>query len=285
MSVKQNLFNRLSYRLLSFRERMQGFQTVNTKFKMRTYKYVPKRVFLALVLILIVVFSSKLIFNAIFSYPCVSDDQIMSVLLHKTTPSVENLTDLRPACDYRKLVYENDNFYESIFYLNVSNFDGIQSGGEFTPSHCKPEFSTAIIIPYRNRITQLNRFIAYIHHFLRQQHIHYRIFVIEQADDKPFNRAKLFNVGAVYAINSKFPCLIFHDVDLIPLQLGNLYACAKLPRHMAVNMNKYQYKLPYKRYVGGSISIPAEIYQTINGMSNLVSNLRVWNKVAGTVEE
>lgn len=250
---------------------MRDFQTVNSKFKMRSYKYVAKRVALSFVLLLIVFFSSKCIYNAIYSYPCVPDDQILTVLLRRTTPSVEHLADLT-ACDYQKTVSENDFFYESVFYMNASNFDGIQSGGEFKPSHCKPEFSTAIIIPYRNRITQLNRFITYIHHFLRQQHIHYRIFVMEQADDKPFNRAKLFNAGAVYAINSEFPCLIFHDVDLIPLQLGNLYACATLPRHMAVNMNKYQYNLPYKRYVGGSVSMPAETYQTINGMSNLVSN-------------
>lgn len=68
--------------------------------------------------------------------------------------------------------------------------------GEFSPSECNPSFSTAIIVPYRNRVEQRKQFLSYLHNYLRKQQIHYKIFIVEQSDTKPFNRAKLFNIGA-----------------------------------------------------------------------------------------
>lgn len=67
--------------------------------------------------------------------------------------------------------------------------------GEFWPD-CVPLFSTAVIVPYRDRPDQLKRFLTYFHNYLRKQQIHYKIFIVEQKDEKAFNRAKLFNVGA-----------------------------------------------------------------------------------------
>lgn len=72
-----------------------------------------------------------------------------------------------------------------------------------------------------------------MHAFLQKQNIHYRIFIVDQMDNRPFNRGKMLNIGATEAINAGYPCLILHDVDLIPLVSGNIYACTKLPRHMS----------------------------------------------------
>lgn len=153
----------------------------------------------------------------------------------------------------------------------LSDPSDIQLGGEYIPSNCSPVFSTAIIVPYRQRIDQLNTFLIYIHNFLRQQQINYRIFLVEQFDDKPFNRAKLLNVGAVYAIQNKFPCMVFHDIDLYPINLGNLYAWTVLPRHMSVQIDKFYFNLIYEDYFGGSISMQTDAFLSINGMSNMVS--------------
>lgn len=114
-------------------------------------------------------------------------------------------------------------------------------GGEYTPKDCKPLFKVAILIPYRNRDEQLKIFLNYAHNFLQKQNIHYRIFVIEQKDSLPFNRAKLFNIGAVEAMNAGYPCLILHDVDMLPLTSGNIYACTKKPRHMSSSLDSFRY--------------------------------------------
>ena len=58
---------------------------------------------------------------------------------------------------------------------------GILPGGQWKPLNCHPLFNVAIILPYRNRQTQLTIFMNYIHPFLQAQNLDYRIFVIEQS--------------------------------------------------------------------------------------------------------
>lgn len=53
--------------------------------------------------------------------------------------------------------------------MNQPNIDS----GEYIPK-CKPTYSTAIIVPVRNRKAQLDVFIPYMHEFLMNQNIHYR---------------------------------------------------------------------------------------------------------------
>lgn len=79
-----------------------------------------------------------------------------------------------------------------------------------------------------------------MHAFLQKQRIHYKIIIVEQNDNSQFNRAKMLNVGANEAIKSNFPCLILHDVDLFPLNSGNIYACTKKPRHMSSSVDTFR---------------------------------------------
>ena len=52
----------------------------------------------------------------------------------------------------------------------------------------------AVIVPYRDRRKQLDIFIPHFDEFMKDKDIDYKIFVIEQRDDRPFNRGKLINV-------------------------------------------------------------------------------------------
>jgi len=45
----------------------------------------------------------------------------------------------------------------------------------------------AIIVPYRDRRDHLDIFIPHIQEFLNNKNIDYKIYVIEQSDDKPCN--------------------------------------------------------------------------------------------------
>lgn len=67
-----------------------------------------------------------------------------------------------------------------------------------------------IIVPYRNRLSQLENFIE--HTNARMPHI--PIAIIEQVGESKFNRGRLLNIGAI-----EFPSLyyIMHDVDMLPL--------------------------------------------------------------------
>ncbi|CAG9788386.1 unnamed protein product [Diatraea saccharalis] len=171
-------------------------------------------------------------------------------------------------CDYRDILFDVTTMSVSLMDGDLIEGHKIKDGGEFYPSECKPKFSTAIIVPYRDRAEQLRGFLVYMHVFLRRQNIHYRIYVIEQVDTKPFNRAKLLNIGAAAAFKAGYPCLVLHDVDLLPLRPANLYACTKCPRHMSSSINKFRFVLPYLNLFGGAIAITSQQYKLINGMSN-----------------
>ncbi|KAH9514652.1 hypothetical protein Btru_023201 [Bulinus truncatus] len=85
-----------------------------------------------------------------------------------------------------------------------------------------------------------------------------------------FNRGALLNIGFLEAEKrGNFDCYIFHDVDLIPLSDRNIYRCESKPRHYAVAINKYKYKLPYPTYFGGVVGFSREQYLKVNGNSNL----------------
>lgn len=51
------------------------------------------------------------------------------------------------------------------------------------------------------------------------------------------------NIGFNEAMKEgKFDCIIFHDVDLLPLNDYNLYKCSKnYPRHMSAYIDKFDY--------------------------------------------
>ena len=60
----------------------------------------------------------------------------------------------------------------------------------------------------------------------RQARLHYRLYLIDQADQQPFNRGKLMNIGFVEAMKDfNWTCVVFHDVDLLPEDDRNLYTC------------------------------------------------------------
>ncbi|XP_003494040.1 beta-1,4-N-acetylgalactosaminyltransferase bre-4 [Bombus impatiens] len=147
---------------------------------------------------------------------------------------------------------------------------GILPGGQWKPLNCHPLFNVAIILPYRNRQTQLTIFMNYIHPFLQAQNLDYRIFVIEQSPIHEFNRAKLFNVGYAEATKvNDFHCFIFQDIDLIPQNPDNIYACTKLPRHMSSSVNTFRYNLPYSGLFGGAIALTRKQFERVNGFSNV----------------
>lgn len=68
-----------------------------------------------------------------------------------------------------------------------------------------------------------------------KQEMEYKIIVVEQTPGRLFNRATLFNVGYVEAMKmQQWDNIVFHDVDLYPLDDRILYTCSKEnPRHLS----------------------------------------------------
>merc|ERR1711902_346266 len=106
---------------------------------------------------------------------------------------------------------------------------------------------------------QLRVFLNHMHKFLSRQQLHYRIYIVNQADTNVFNRGMIINVGFTEAMKDyEWDCFIFHDVDLLPEDDRNLYICPEEKnqvKHISVAVNKWKYRLQYKNYFGGVTAI------------------------------
>ncbi|XP_078462597.1 beta-1,4-galactosyltransferase 5-like [Lampetra fluviatilis] len=161
----------------------------------------------------------------------------------------------------------------------------IEPGGFWRPSDCQPRWKVAILIPFRNRHEHLPILLRHLLPILHRQRLEFGIFVVEQAGSRLFNRAMLFNAGFMAALRSySWDCFVFHDVDHVPENDRNYYGCSEMPRHFAVKLDKYAYKLPYTEFFGGVSGLTTEQFKTINGFPNAFwgwggEDDDLWNRV------
>lgn len=144
------------------------------------------------------------------------------------------------------------------------------------------EDKVAIIVPFRDnhpnqhRQQQLNQFIPAISNFLLMAEMPFKIFIVEQSNDRrKFNRGKLLNVGYALAASQGYTIMIFHDVDLIPSPDLLQYYVVKPryePVHIARVWNRYNGN---EKYFGGIVTFSKELYEEINGYPN-----NFWGKLS-----
>jgi hypothetical protein len=122
----------------------------------------------------------------------------------------------------------------------------------------------AVIVPYRNREQHLKSFIPHMEKSLADEKIPFDIFIVEQYDDKPFNRAKLLNVG--FNECKEYDYFAFHDVDMLPIDSD--YSFPDGPTHLSSEVEQFNWGLPYDGYFGGVTLFDKESFVKINGYSN-----------------
>lgn len=126
-----------------------------------------------------------------------------------------------------------------------------------------------IIVPFRNRYDHLEIFLKKIKEYLNKWILNYVIIIIEQDDAKLFNRGMILNIGFTYAKQNKCDYVVFHDVDMIPVDVD--YSYSPYPIHMATNFvydNTNYKRETFNEYFGGVTMFPVEIFEKINGYSN-----------------
>ena len=123
----------------------------------------------------------------------------------------------------------------------------------------------AIVVPYRNREEHLKEFLPHMKKYLADQKIDNTIYIIEQEEGKPFNRAKLLNIGFLEAAK-ECDYFVFHDVDMLPENVG--YEYQDVPTHLAAAASQFNYRLPYDGYFGGVTMFDRESFHKVNGYSN-----------------
>jgi hypothetical protein len=118
-----------------------------------------------------------------------------------------------------------------------------------------------VIVPYRNRYEQLTAFKESITKYLESKNINFELIIVEQDNAKLFNRGMLLNIGFKYAKKLKCDYVVFHDVDMLPVDVD--YSHSDTPIHLATD------NIPFESYFGGITLFPSELFEKINGFSNL----------------
>jgi hypothetical protein len=125
------------------------------------------------------------------------------------------------------------------------------------------EKKLSIIIPYRNREEHLKIFLKIIKRKINVSN--YDILIVEQDNKKPFNRAKLLNIGFdLKKDESDYFC--FHDVDMMPEEAD--YSYVTQPTHGFHAIKHLGYKLSANSNYGGVNFFNKEDFIKINGYSN-----------------
>jgi hypothetical protein len=125
-----------------------------------------------------------------------------------------------------------------------------------------------IIVPYRNRGEHLSQFLPAIKKYLSSTDIKYELIIVEQSDDRPFNRGKLLNIGVKRAIELGCKYVALHDVDMLPIDAD--YSYVNRPTHIAYKFisENIEKNIVFDEYFGGVTLFPINDYLKINGYSN-----------------
>ena len=118
-----------------------------------------------------------------------------------------------------------------------------------------------IIVPYRNRYNHLKEFIEYVPKYLSNNKYNFAIIVVNQDNGTSFNRGALCNIGFEKAKLLNCDYVVFHDVDMLPIEVD--YSYSKFPVHLVSD------NLPFESYFGGITLFPVEDFEKVNGFSNM----------------
>lgn len=125
--------------------------------------------------------------------------------------------------------------------------------------------SLCIVVPYRNRLNHLQRFVPHILQFLSGRRP--KLLVVEQGDQAPFNRGALLNIGfALARPGADYVC--FHDVDMLPVDDACDYGPPVRTTHLAGRVEQFGYRMPYCDYIGGVLLVRPDEFVRCNGFSN-----------------
>ena len=130
----------------------------------------------------------------------------------------------------------------------------------------KSQKKLALIVPYRHREAHLKEFLPHTIEHLKKQNIEFKIVIVEQVDEKPFNKAKLMNIAAK-SVADECDYFVFHDVDLLAKKIDYRY-CNFTEKLFTYIEEDGEYKRYGDTIFGGAILVPKEVFFDINGFSN-----------------
>jgi hypothetical protein len=141
-------------------------------------------------------------------------------------------------------------------------------------THDSPEGRTdahrlAIIVPYRDRPTDLEVFVPHMHKFLSKSGIDFTIIVVNQTGNHRFNRGQLINIG--YELTKwTHDYLVAHDVDMYPVNPEIPYFIPDPSTAISLvgRFHPDHWNYRYVDFVGGALTIRHVDFLRAGGFPN-----------------
>lgn len=128
------------------------------------------------------------------------------------------------------------------------------------PESCK----VAIILPHRDRIDHLKKFIRHFNKFKLKHQLD--IYVINQHNHLKFNRGLLLNIGYYIASHHKYDRYIFHDVDSYPDD--HMFELYFKDLDKIIHFDSKNEKYHYEGFFGGVEGFNSSMFEKVNGFPN-----------------
>ena len=133
-----------------------------------------------------------------------------------------------------------------------------------------------LIVPYRDREKHKSDFLAHMSEYFKKRFplSNINVIISEQGDDDDFSRSFLFNAGFLWAQENieyhESTCFIVHDIDRIPRNDAQTvpYTDCEFPTHLNSENDEWNGGVPYKNYIGGTMSMTERDWLVVNGMPN-----------------
>ena len=136
-----------------------------------------------------------------------------------------------------------------------------------------------VIVPYRDRARHLSGFMPHLRAYFARDKIDraipYRVIIVEQDGQQPFNRGALLNAGfALAEPDSEYVC--FHDIDYLPMWAD--YSTVDRPtpmvwygaefRPIALGRSEHAVKHDLDSYYSGALLVPTAQFRQVDGYAN-----------------
>lgn len=131
-----------------------------------------------------------------------------------------------------------------------------------------------LIFPFRNREVHYEKMMKHLKSIRRPNWEIHKILV-EQANDEPFQRAWLLNVGIAEAkkrFNNSSACVVTHDIDMLADENVDYSWCDR-PTQICSELSCFNRGVPYRTYAGGVVQATMAHWYQINGFTN---NAKGW---------
>jgi hypothetical protein len=117
--------------------------------------------------------------------------------------------------------------------------------------------SCLIVIPFRKREEQLQKFLKDVIPLFVKHLNQFKVVVMEQGDEKPFNRGALMNI-AFKEYKNKYDSIITNDVDIFPTE-------DTVKKYYNLQQDVVRIFCAHKESCGGICKINSKIFSMCNG--------------------